>query len=159
MSSCQGADIPDIELVIQFGVPSSLSVWIQRAGRAGRSPDIEARAILLVEKSMFKWRKKRQKKKEEEEDFEDSDDSESDEDSYEEIGGDSEKMEWGKKVEPDLRNFITTEDCRRDIADVYFNNPSRRQCKAPLCPMFLIITLTVLIQGQLASAATIVRPC
>jgi Lhr-like helicase len=31
----QGADIPDIKKVIQFGVPSSLSVWIQRAGRAG----------------------------------------------------------------------------------------------------------------------------
>ncbi|KDQ56802.1 hypothetical protein JAAARDRAFT_59046 [Jaapia argillacea MUCL 33604] len=37
-----GADIPDVEQVIQFGVPSSLSVWLQCAGRAGRSPDIQA---------------------------------------------------------------------------------------------------------------------
>ncbi|KAH6885558.1 P-loop containing nucleoside triphosphate hydrolase protein [Coprinopsis sp. MPI-PUGE-AT-0042] len=35
-----GADIPDIKQMIQLGVPSSLSVWIQRAGRAGRSPEI-----------------------------------------------------------------------------------------------------------------------
>ncbi len=38
----------DIEVVIQFGVPCSLSVFKQRIGRAGRSPDIQARAILLV---------------------------------------------------------------------------------------------------------------
>jgi len=53
----QGADIPDIEQVIQFGVPSSLLVWIQRAGRAGRSPNINAQAILMVEKSMFQRKK------------------------------------------------------------------------------------------------------
>lgn len=32
----------------------------------------------------------------------DSGDSKSDEDSEEEVVGDSEKMEWGKKVEPEL---------------------------------------------------------
>lgn len=56
----QGADIPDVKLVIQFGVPTSLSIWNQRYGRAGRSIDIQASAILLVEKSMFQ-RKKRKK--------------------------------------------------------------------------------------------------
>jgi bloom syndrome protein len=54
----QGADIPDIKLIIQFGIPSSLSVWNQRAGRAGRAANIHAHAILLVEKSMFKRKKK-----------------------------------------------------------------------------------------------------
>ncbi|KAF8215472.1 P-loop containing nucleoside triphosphate hydrolase protein [Mycena galopus ATCC 62051] len=54
-----GADIPDIELVIQFGVPSSLAVWTQRAGRAGRFPGLQARAIMLVEKSMFRQQKPR----------------------------------------------------------------------------------------------------
>ncbi|KAF6746517.1 P-loop containing nucleoside triphosphate hydrolase protein, partial [Ephemerocybe angulata] len=52
-----GADIPDIVQVIQLGVPTSLSVWVQRAGRAGRSPSIQAQAILLVEKSVFKRKK------------------------------------------------------------------------------------------------------
>ncbi|KAJ3497511.1 hypothetical protein NLJ89_g10341 [Agrocybe chaxingu] len=58
-----GADIPDIEQVIQFGVPPSLSVWVQRAGRAGRSPNIKARAILLYEKSIFETQKARKKKR------------------------------------------------------------------------------------------------
>ncbi|PBK71764.1 P-loop containing nucleoside triphosphate hydrolase protein, partial [Armillaria solidipes] len=44
-----GADIPDIEVTIQFGIPSSLSVFKQHIGHAGRSPDICACAILLVE--------------------------------------------------------------------------------------------------------------
>ncbi|KAL4066540.1 hypothetical protein J3A83DRAFT_4098581 [Scleroderma citrinum] len=34
------ANIPDIELVIQFGVPLSLEVWTQQAGQAGWSPDV-----------------------------------------------------------------------------------------------------------------------
>ncbi|KAJ7591736.1 P-loop containing nucleoside triphosphate hydrolase protein [Mycena floridula] len=58
-----GADIPDIEVVIHFGVPSSLTVFIQRMGRAGRLSSIRARAVLLVEKSMFQRRKKRKPKK------------------------------------------------------------------------------------------------
>lgn len=55
----KGADIPDIELVVQFGIPQSLTVLNQRFGRAGCSPSIHARAILIVEKSMFKRKKKR----------------------------------------------------------------------------------------------------
>ena len=56
-----------------------------------------------------------------------SDDLQSDEDGEEEVGGDSDKMEWGKKVEPELRRWIETEDCRRDVADQYFDNPPLRQ--------------------------------
>jgi hypothetical protein len=114
--------------VIQFGVPLSLSVWIQRAGRAGRSPDINARAILLAEKSMFQWRKKRCRKILVDDGDSESDDSQSDEDdSGVEVGRDSDKMEWGKKVEPELRRWIETEHCRRDVADEYFNNPPLRK--------------------------------
>ncbi|KAJ6449366.1 P-loop containing nucleoside triphosphate hydrolase protein [Mycena sanguinolenta] len=57
-----GADIPDIELIIEFGVPASLPIWYQRKGRAVRSPDLQGRAILLVEKSMFQRKKKHKKK-------------------------------------------------------------------------------------------------
>jgi superfamily II DNA/RNA helicase len=60
--SLQGTDIPDIEVGIQFGVPSSLTVFKQRIGRITRSPDIQGRAILLVEASVFEKRKKRKKK-------------------------------------------------------------------------------------------------
>ena len=38
--------------VVQFSVPSLLSVWIQCAGRAGRSRDMQATATLLVERSI-----------------------------------------------------------------------------------------------------------
>ncbi|KII90534.1 hypothetical protein PLICRDRAFT_157733 [Plicaturopsis crispa FD-325 SS-3] len=44
-----GADIPDITRVIQFGLCKSLSIWTQRAGRAGRSPGLHATAYLLVQ--------------------------------------------------------------------------------------------------------------
>ena len=46
-------DIPDVEFVVQFSVPSSLSIWMQRAGHAGQSPHLEATAILLVEWSVL----------------------------------------------------------------------------------------------------------
>ncbi|KAH9910594.1 hypothetical protein B0H21DRAFT_704954, partial [Amylocystis lapponica] len=54
-----GADIADIKRIIQFGAPGSLTVWIQHAGRAGRSAEISAEAWLLVEKLAFQqYRKK-----------------------------------------------------------------------------------------------------
>ncbi|KAF6752010.1 P-loop containing nucleoside triphosphate hydrolase protein [Ephemerocybe angulata] len=99
-----GADIPDIEQVIQLGVPSSLSVWVQRAGRAGRSPNLDARAILLVEESVFKRQKAGVKSKD--------------------VGDDG--KEWVKKVEAALRGWIGTKKCRRDYLDEYFDNPKER---------------------------------
>jgi len=56
--------------------------------------------ILLVEKSMFVWQKKQRTKKV---DDEEEEDLSSDDESKDEVGGDSDKMEWGKKVEPELR--------------------------------------------------------
>jgi superfamily II DNA helicase RecQ len=38
-------------------VPNSLSIWMQRAGRAGRNHLISAQAILLVQPSVFQERK------------------------------------------------------------------------------------------------------
>ena len=46
-------DISDVALLVQFGVLSSLTVWLQRAGRAGQSPLIQACAILVVERSVL----------------------------------------------------------------------------------------------------------
>lgn len=67
--------------------------------------------------------------KDEDEVMDESDDSDDDSDDSDSgsIGGDSETMEWGKKVEPELRRWIVTEECRRDVADEYFNNPPQRR--------------------------------
>ncbi|KAJ7082066.1 P-loop containing nucleoside triphosphate hydrolase protein, partial [Mycena belliarum] len=119
-----GADISDIKFIIQFGVPSSLAVWTQRAGRAGRSPELQARAILLVEKSMFQRKKKRKRKGGTAAADPDSSDSESDSDSENEVPDDGKT--WAKNVDPIMREYITTKLCRRDMADRYFNNPPRR---------------------------------
>ncbi|KAF8154045.1 P-loop containing nucleoside triphosphate hydrolase protein [Crassisporium funariophilum] len=172
-----GADISDIEQVVQFGVPASLSVWIQRAGRAGRSPDINAQAILLYEQSMFKQKRKRKRKgrkhaqrttntdsdlgedeieltdgEDDEMILEDEGDNKLEDDPPEEEGdddmeigdgGDNEEeleaepeedkddgKEWGKKVEQDLRRWIETQHCRRNITDTYFDNPPGRKCES-----------------------------
>ncbi|KIO28655.1 hypothetical protein M407DRAFT_71597, partial [Tulasnella calospora MUT 4182] len=47
-----GCDIPDVSRVVQYGVPGSLSIWIQRAGRAARNPSLQGLATLIVEKSV-----------------------------------------------------------------------------------------------------------
>ncbi|KAJ7149091.1 P-loop containing nucleoside triphosphate hydrolase protein [Mycena filopes] len=152
-----GADISDIELIIQFGVPSSLPVWIQRAGRAGRSPELQARAILLVERSMFQRRKKRKRgagkapaKPSREPDSSDSDSgSDSDADDrhvpnvqehadaasspHEAVAEPADGKEWGKQVDPVLREYISTVDCRRDASDRYFDNPPRSPPTGECC--------------------------
>ncbi|KAJ3768798.1 P-loop containing nucleoside triphosphate hydrolase protein, partial [Lentinula raphanica] len=48
-----GIDIPDIYIVIQYGVPVSLSSWYQRLGRAVRDLTLDGCAILLAEPSHF----------------------------------------------------------------------------------------------------------
>ena len=40
------------------------------------------------------------------------------------------KWEWGKKVDPDLRKWISAKMCRRDILDEHFNNPEPRKCES-----------------------------
>jgi superfamily II DNA/RNA helicase len=137
----QGADIPDIELVIQFGVPASLSIFSQRAGRAGRSPHIKAHAVLLVEKSMFKRKKKKvganQTKRLSLDDGSSSEsnselsnsESDSERGSNEHLppraidSGVGDGKEWGKKVDASLREYITTTSCRNAVSDKYFDNP------------------------------------
>ncbi|THV04363.1 P-loop containing nucleoside triphosphate hydrolase protein [Dendrothele bispora CBS 962.96] len=145
-----GADIPDIKVGIHFGVPSSLAVLKQRLGRIGRDPTIEATAIILVEKSMFKEVKKsRNSSNKEVVDLEielDGQDevSESGDDAIEaERGNDTEVIEqeneqtnrvlmesgglggktFLKSVDPDVRVLVLMHSCERDISDEYFDNP------------------------------------
>ncbi|TBU29390.1 P-loop containing nucleoside triphosphate hydrolase protein [Dichomitus squalens] len=52
-AAAMGMDVPDIVLAVQFGVPENLAIWLQWAGRAGRSPSLEATAVMLVERSVL----------------------------------------------------------------------------------------------------------
>ncbi|TEB12867.1 P-loop containing nucleoside triphosphate hydrolase protein [Coprinellus micaceus] len=113
-----GTDIPDIEQVLQLGVPNSLTVWMQRAGRAGRSRDIQARATLLVEPSVFEVKKRPTQGEDE------------DNPGGLEVGDDGMASEYRKRVEGPLWQWIETRGCRRDIADEYFGCPSWTR-KAP----------------------------
>ncbi|WP_246581011.1 RecQ family ATP-dependent DNA helicase [Deinococcus aestuarii] len=42
-----GVDAPDIHLVVHYDAPLSLESYVQEAGRAGRDPNVQARAVLL----------------------------------------------------------------------------------------------------------------
>ncbi|KAF8593383.1 P-loop containing nucleoside triphosphate hydrolase protein, partial [Ceratobasidium sp. AG-I] len=57
-----GIDIPDVELVVQYQLPVSLSVLWQRLGRAARDPKRHARGVVLVEKKHFEEDKERRRK-------------------------------------------------------------------------------------------------
>lgn len=107
-------------------MPASLSVFSQRAGRAGRSANIKAHAFLLAEKSMFKRKKKKKpggkRVKKPDETSSESDGNSSG--SGSEMGSDDGK-EWGKKVDENLREYISTTGCRTIVNDKYFNNPPR----------------------------------
>ena len=93
-----------IEQVVQFLVPSSLSIWMQRAGRAGRSPNVQARAILLVQPTVFQVVKPRN-------------DSKKGED-----GSDDVDIKYRKDVEEGLRSWIEGLECRREVLSLYFND-------------------------------------
>lgn len=101
--------MPHIELVIQFMVPSSLSVWMQRAGRAGRSPALQARGVLLVQPSVFQEKHEKGTKVQAEQDG---------------------VTTYVKQVEEGLHTWIEAKTCRRGVADQYFNSTVRWKCKS-----------------------------
>ncbi|KAK7023629.1 hypothetical protein VNI00_016591 [Paramarasmius palmivorus] len=143
-----GTDIPDIEVVIQFGLPQSLEIYTQRAGRAGCTTTLRARAIMLVPKSAYVRINKKKRKKGKATVQEPESEVEMEilagesfselqtgvEDGYvppppavlSEIQDDiQDGKEWKMKVEPSLRRYIMANggSCRRQILNVYFNNP------------------------------------
>ncbi|TDL17181.1 P-loop containing nucleoside triphosphate hydrolase protein [Rickenella mellea] len=141
-----GADIPDVELVVQFKVPASLSIWIQRAGRAARSPHIKGRAMLFVEKSVFEIIRPRSKNPpsgddppEEVEPLRDREDDNENDDAVSKnateqvpVGRDG-TWRYRKTVEAGLRAYIETMDCRRIVSDQYFDNPERIKALTVVC--------------------------
>ncbi|KAE9382775.1 P-loop containing nucleoside triphosphate hydrolase protein, partial [Gymnopus androsaceus JB14] len=48
-----GCNIPDVDIVVQWKLPGTLSMFIQRAGRAARAQNRKGLAVLLVEKSAY----------------------------------------------------------------------------------------------------------
>lgn len=94
-------------------VPDTLSIWIQRAGRAGRSgaPSV---AVLLYEPSVI------QKIKGKEADESDGKGDDLGEQLWE--GDDFKK----KNVESSLRSYVLTNQCRRVVTDEYFGTPVRK---------------------------------
>jgi superfamily II DNA/RNA helicase len=50
----QGADFPNVELVINFLSPTTLEIWIQRAGRGARSRLIICRCVIMLTKTTIK---------------------------------------------------------------------------------------------------------
>lgn len=98
----KGCDLPNIESVVQFMVPASLSIWLQRAGRAGRTRGSQAHAYLLVQPTVFQEKNKTKR-------------------------AEGDEIEYMKVVEKDLRRWIQTCECRRDVADEHFNNPVNRE--------------------------------
>ncbi|KAH7917338.1 P-loop containing nucleoside triphosphate hydrolase protein [Leucogyrophana mollusca] len=53
LAAGMGCNIPDIDTVIQWKLPSSLSSFVQRAGRAARAKGRKGLAVLLVESSAY----------------------------------------------------------------------------------------------------------
>jgi superfamily II DNA helicase RecQ len=76
---------------------------MQRAGRAGRNILIAARAILLVQPSVFQ------------------------EVAAKKGAEDPDSVLFKKEVEAGLREWIETEECRRDVVDEYFDNGAARK--------------------------------
>ncbi|KAL1948711.1 hypothetical protein VTO73DRAFT_10517 [Trametes versicolor] len=48
-----GCNVVDVDLVVQWKLPKTLSNWIQRAGRAARARNRTGLAVLLVERSAY----------------------------------------------------------------------------------------------------------
>ncbi|KAF9537693.1 P-loop containing nucleoside triphosphate hydrolase protein, partial [Agrocybe pediades] len=113
-----GCDIPDIVRVVQFMVPKNMSVWMQRAGRAGRNPSISAHAVLLVQPSVFQEVKSSGRSKKHLPAH------------SEEL---AESVNYKKTIEEGLRDWINATGCRRDVADKYFGDGQPRQAPRSFC--------------------------
>src|ERR1700722_11267866 len=126
-------DIPDIDRVVQFMVPASLSVLTQRFGRAGRAGQ-HAIAILLAEPSIFQMKKKPGTALTGEATQEttvikvealDDDFLNDDQDDFEDTN-----IHYRKKIESGMRNWCDALMCRREVSNKYFENPPSAASKS-----------------------------
>jgi superfamily II DNA/RNA helicase len=146
-----GADNPDVDMIVLFCLPRSLSILIQRIGRAGRGGQY-SRAIILVEPSAFQIvkrktrKKKRGKKKAADFEVESSASDTSDTSSVADVEAlqqaGSDRVHYRKKVEPDVRLFIEEETCRRLMLNTFFGNPPQPlPSNQPCCDLCVARTL------------------
>jgi superfamily II DNA/RNA helicase len=49
----KGCNIPDVDIVVQWKLPATVSSFVQRAGRAARGSGRNGLAVLLVEKTIY----------------------------------------------------------------------------------------------------------
>lgn len=119
-------DIPDISLVVQFGVADNLAIWLQRAGRAGHSPDVQVWAIMLVKKSVVQKVGIKKQSSKADGGALDEEGSESEFEEEEEMVEDADvarqPVEYRKTVDENIRVWIEMVGCRRAVGDVYFDN-------------------------------------
>ncbi len=138
----QGLDIPDIDRVVQYMLPKTLNEWVQHYGRAGRGGQ-PAMGILLVEPSAFKKIKVKKQVSDAskptnkrkvpdvpvESDSEDPNENDLECDEMADDGAETTNhdsvSQYQKKVEPGLREYLEALECRREIQDKYFRNPTR----------------------------------
>ncbi|KAI0684775.1 P-loop containing nucleoside triphosphate hydrolase protein [Cytidiella melzeri] len=100
-SAGMGLDVPHLPRVIQFQSTRTLVEWAQHGGRGERNGK-PAYALMLVEPS-------RSGGVNEEENSDDD--------------NDSEDVQYRKKMEPAMREYITTPLCRSLVTKSHFNNP------------------------------------
>ncbi|KAI0756499.1 P-loop containing nucleoside triphosphate hydrolase protein [Daedaleopsis nitida] len=131
-AAAMGMDVPDITLAVQFGVPENLGIWLQRAGRAGRSAAIQARAVMLVEKSVVQRVGGDSRKSNTPNEVADEASDSEFEEVEEELAREEPKVKYKKEIEDSLRRWIETEGCRRAVADAYFDNPPHPSSHPPL---------------------------
>ena len=105
-------------------VPTSLSVWTQRYGRAGRAgQDVDA--ILLVEPSVYQLKKKKttevkkgeENKENEAEEEQDDDDDNADDERPDQVPASHTDPKFKKRVEWGMRNWVEATECRNAVSD------------------------------------------
>ncbi|KDQ16268.1 hypothetical protein BOTBODRAFT_107343 [Botryobasidium botryosum FD-172 SS1] len=99
-----GCDFPNVHLVVQYMATDSLISWVQRAGRGGRDGK-PCTCILLVEPGVVKEKLSAT--------VGNGDDE----------PGINEELEYSKKCDETLRQYILTDNCRWQFIDTYFGNP------------------------------------
>lgn len=141
--SPQGCDFSDIEEVIHYGAPKSITTLVQRIGRAGRDPTISAKAIILYPANAFRLFSLTSKSKTSAaaSDARTAGGTEEDvpQTSIKGKGKASKKQsppelapgqinppagwKWGATLDIDVRKLYVWLECRQEFLDVYFNNP------------------------------------
>ncbi|KAI0683631.1 P-loop containing nucleoside triphosphate hydrolase protein, partial [Cytidiella melzeri] len=111
-SAGMGLDVPHLPRTIQFQATRSVVEWAQHAGRAGRN-GMSAFSLMLVEPSVFEQTKKRQPQASQaKENTRAITTAKNDPD-----------VEYRKKMEPTMREYIITESCRGAVMRQHFENP------------------------------------